>query len=740
MEYIWCMDSLNRERLPDDHLLPNPTNDIKIKTQLSVNRMAVTAIELASLELPRVQRLIEREWSRLYMFDGFPMQSSFNNLLQIDDGVNQYDAKIPYLLLPVSISTNGMECTVTSRIPHLLAESLPVWKICAQSVQLIGLPEIIEIESYGTATTFTFTFTLNSAPAWTNTSATLYYAPLPSPEFIALLLSKSLNASFQTVHPGMSPAFTVGFDLTQSRLFIGLTEAALKIPALKNAKIIGDGGALSLTSLLGFSPYQPLFNNKQNRAMAAAVPYGTKFIELDEGDYSSTELTTEIQYASNSTYLKPPAITLTKSTDIPLHVYYLSIGTDTGSVIRVSVPSGMYTPMTLAITLTELLSAAWPTGQVTVLWNLAEEVYVFLSQNNTLFSLEFDVQQTNIARNLGFNQFRYACAAEYKSSFYVNPQTLNLCGTTLYGNTICQVEDDLCATKITFYISNPNPLPVTGTIIQQVGTSLRVTNLQQAHGFQEYEIAQIGIGSRTYCLPVTSVLSGTEFIANFGDNTLPTYESGVTSSSYSNDFEVTVTLDTNISISIDNTVLLVYEDVVYIGTVMTVNGLLVTIDTTPNRVLGILLQITVPITVQHIAPPTRSFFLSQNNEYAIKPSILGFGESDLLWTGRTVVQTPFTYRLQASTYILLEMIQPVGSARIEHRYKNDNKTTILGKIITLNNPYLDRFFPMKATFYNGIRLEHCHFRLLNPDHTLYKLHGHHWQATFRLYTSDRQIS
>jgi hypothetical protein len=142
------------------------------------------------------------------------------------------------------------------------------------------------------------------------------------------------------------------------------------------------------------------------------------------------------------------------------------------------------------------------------------------------------------------------------------------------------------------------------------------------------------------------------------------------------------------------------------------------------------------VSAQFPSGPTTSVFLSLNNDFALKPSIIGFGQYDLMWAGRSSLQSPFTYRLQASTYVLLEMVHPHGNTHIEHRNGGDNRTTILGKIVTLKDPFLDRFYPMKASFFTGIRLDYFQFRLLNPDHSLYKLHGHDWQATFRLHAVD----
>lgn len=145
--------------------------------------------------------------------------------------------------------------------------------------------------------------------------------------------------------------------------------------------------------------------------------------------------------------------------------------------------------------------------------------------------------------------------------------------------------------------------------------------------------------------------------------------------------------------------------------------------------------------IRIVAQPSMSLFTSPNNVQIVKPNILGFGTRDILWRGPgTHICGPFAFRMIPYTYVLLEMVSPVGSARIEHRYRSDHKTTILAKILLSFEPELERFFPMRATFFGGARLTQFHFRILNPDHTLYQLHGQPWRATFRLYAEQNPQS
>lgn len=774
MDYVWCMDTRNRIRTRDEYLLPNPTNDVKIKPQLSVNRLTVDAIELATLELPRVQRLIEPEWSRLYTYNGFPLFKNLGNTLHIRDCCYKYTAQIPYVLNNIEFidQTDPSAPIFTTSSPHLLGKCLSCWD-WGQDVQLVGLPVPVTVQTPVILSDTSFQITGLSPINWipnpfTSTFGSLYYPQLPSPKYMSVVLAKGLNTSFteQTSIVLACPVFQVIFDQDQSRFCIGINGAAIRTPEIDFLRdaVLTVTGAGSLGSLLGFTPCNHALCGKTDDdflACASYPPYGTSYIELHAGNYASRQITKEIEKAHNTTYFKPAAVDLTKST--PSAQYMLTIGTDKGTIVTVAVPPGMYTPQALTITLSELLLTGWPDGQIEVTYEVTDHVYIFNSLSGKIFTLIFDdVALTNIAKQLGFQSFRYGSDTSYESDDprITNQEFFTACPiqglAARYNQTICQVDDDINAHKLSFYSRSPAPLPITGTTVDiegVVNNLLRVTNPEQAHGFQVNDVTRLTVTGETFDIVVIEVVSGTEFIADFGtnvlpDNSIPTDSKTITPGSDS----TIITIDSgNAEHNFvgGDMILFACEDIVYVGVITNVTGADTVIDFSPNDIpvsctgtvtapKGISLQ--GPITVEHVVMPTVSMFTSGNNPCSIKPLILGFGPRDVLWNGNMVTTSPFVYRLQASTYILLEMVYPCnGSAHIEHRFGDDNRTTILGKIVTLTDPFLDRFYPMKATFYTGMKLDYLQFRLLNPDHTLYKLHGHDWQATFRLYTPEKLL-
>ena len=90
-EFVWCPNSVNRD--PD--FIPvdpnNPTNDIKLPANLSINRLSTKSLELATFEIPRTQSLIEQPWSVLSFSNDIRIQnSSATDLYFISIQTNDY--------------------------------------------------------------------------------------------------------------------------------------------------------------------------------------------------------------------------------------------------------------------------------------------------------------------------------------------------------------------------------------------------------------------------------------------------------------------------------------------------------------------------------------------------------------------------------------------------------------------------------------------------------------------------
>ena len=535
-----------------------------------------------------------------------------------------------------------------------------------------------------------------------------------------------------------------------------MTNAAGQVPAIDFVQdaVVVVHGFDSLGHLLGFAQSNHALFGRQGQAgaVAADAPLGTHCVALSAGNYEASQLVQEVERVMNCTYFE---------IEDSASSHRLSIMNDIGVVVAVVVPPGMYTPQTLAVTLTELLARAWPAGELEVTYDSCEYLYAFDSRVEKVFSLLFDDPTlTTVADQLGFQPFRYGSDTYYEAT----DQRGCLGGFSSrcsaadpmirFPNTILQMIDEQKASRFNLYFCGPPPLPVVTTTIAVEwpdGILIRVSNPTQAHGFQVNDIARMRVMGEVFDLVVADVVSGTEFLASLGSITLPVMDLALTGYmiSHVRDFQV-IRIDlVAIPYGVGEWIFLLCDGETYVCKITEVTSGYVELDLTPETIpsacLGVVgqqpgLSIRGTVQIEHVGVPSVSLLMGLGNPCQIKPMLLGFGPVDMLWNGPGCIRAPFVYRLQTSEYILLEMTYPAqGSARIEHRAGDDNRTTILGKIITLTDPHLDRFYPMMATFYAGTRLEYFEFRLLNPDHSLYQLHGHDWQATFRLHASEQLL-
>ena len=86
--------------------------------------------------------------------------------------------------------------------------------------------------------------------------------------------------------------------------------------------------------------------------------------------------------------------------------------------------------------------------------------------------------------------------------------------------------------------------------------------------------------------------------------------------------------------------------------------------------------------------------------------------------------------VRGPTYVMMQIVDPTGSAQCEHISADGNSSGYIGKCVflslfrTLNEhaPRIFKFFPNR-------RVTEIHVRLLNPDGTLYQMYGLPWSAT-----------
>lgn len=86
--------------------------------------------------------------------------------------------------------------------------------------------------------------------------------------------------------------------------------------------------------------------------------------------------------------------------------------------------------------------------------------------------------------------------------------------------------------------------------------------------------------------------------------------------------------------------------------------------------------------------------------------------------------------IRGPTYVMMQILDPIGSAQCEHMSEEGNLSGYIGKCVFMSLfRTLDEHAPRVFKFFPNRRVNEIHVRLLNPDGTLYNLQGMHWSAT-----------
>ena len=112
--------------------------------------------------------------------------------------------------------------------------------------------------------------------------------------------------------------------------------------------------------------------------------------------------------------------------------------------------------------------------------------------------------------------------------------------------------------------------------------------------------------------------------------------------------------------------------------------------------------------------------------------VLGFsrGANHLAPTEERLHLAPKRWCLDGPSYLLLEADVPHSSASNVHSYERSTRSEILAVLPLYHTGYkLERGAPMSKLCTGPVVLSSISFRLLNPDHSLYRLHGREWALT-----------
>jgi len=705
-EYTYAFDSFDNisPKEADD---PNPTNDITIKVQMTTNRVAVKAIELATVEMPAPQNLIEDQWSRLYFSFGIPLNSLNPNprTFTITTDTDTFSVVLPPVNNPI-IALDDSDPTTpvfTTQVPHLLTSAAPLWNF-GDVVQVVAAAAqvVLTNPTGGLLATVTVisetTFSVSGFPPATiwkpnplaTTFGSLFYPTIPSFDFMALLLQTLMHQSVGAVvglnySPGIyciqyddkKGAFCVQID---PRYRDSLPE---RFVSSKIAVTVG-----SLANLLGYLPANiPLikYDRKQcgddfRCASEEAVfiqncsrpgeILGLCDIKVTPGKYPTTDsIIQELNFQSNRFYFDPGTAPYTLVLSDAL----------VGTSYTITIPTGLYTPMSLATTLTELIQTAWAGSDIAVSYLTLENnanQFMFTSPSGILFNLDFgNMATSNAGFKLGYTFTNFRGYSTYTSNV---PFEYHDCNSEHFNGCIFAF-GLLAGTADRMFISAnpPPPLPDDGTTLATItGANLDELTITStlAHGFQIGDLATVTVSGVTYTLPVTAVPSGTRVVLDIG--------------------------------------------------ALDLGGLV------PNT----------SIALAHVMPCKLSLMFAPRCSNNFMFRVLGFPACDVMWTQAFsgTYLGPYAIDTNSRSYVLVQIPEPSGgSARFEHtNVTGHNQTNIIGKVVLLLNPVraLDRYYPMTLFYFSKTILTQLRIRILNPDGSLYQLHGASWSGTLRLYT------
>ena len=356
-------------------------------------------------------------------------------------------------------------------------------------------------------------------------------------------------------------------------------------------------------------------------------------------------------------------------------------------------PQGFYTPFMLANYISEMMTLADEKIVYIVEYDPRTGKYTIMSEGGESFGLEFDLGTAGeIPSALGFDRISYSGQSLYTSSKAVRVPTYPIAGYIdtnsgtnpngpfRTGSNVYQIQNDGQRKK--YVISAVKPRPIAVRVVQKSGNQLRFSSdLDEdgpttAHGFQVGDVVSVCEGAteiepveRKFKFPVTQVVNAFEFVAHAGSASMQIAE-GTTFASATFDAQTMFNL--------------------YFGNDK---------GAIPN---------------------------------GLKNEFMGFPADTILWDpespGRFI--SPHVYSLDPPKHLLLQIEGVGASSTTSHDYKGHTLTKLLGKTV-LYPPY--RIERMQELFMDlqGIQgVGRLRIRILNPDHTLYEMHGAEWSGTF----------
>ncbi len=690
--YTSYIDSNDRERDGPDP--ENPTNDIVIPVNLQQPRARVEQLYLGSLEIRDFsQYSVERSRANLLFDMGFWVSSSGSREFEVRVDHSTFSFPIPLLMNNI-IAVSGAATTtptLTCQFEHALYLA-SFWEDGKGNIELLGTEvQPFPILDFTIVDDFSFTVELSAPIAWVSAGhsfGTLYFSPIANPVTLASMLTFAfreepvLKGRLSLIYDPLgglfelkdsdapeckNPENRLGLETCCPGTLPAFPSGCFK-PKWRILEIVIKSSQ-DLASLLGFG-----FSNVLVDCNTIKANFGFRNVTelvVPTGNYTTSTFGSALRTSFNPFFFDSLC---------GLAAPIVLVFTNLLGCVTAPIPFGQYTPITLALEVQTAMNLADPTGSYSVEWVSEEN-----NKNNTIvghfefeetnfkpFGLEFNVNAAttfSLVTALGFDHVNYRGLSSYQGNRVTLPSLGPCTSDSKFVSTDLQITFDGGSLRYQFALDPPRIANVISFTATGGGFADIVTT--QASGLQVDD-----------AVIVDAVILGVHVLFSFRVTHV------------SSAFLFTVDLGSAAS--------------VLTATSWTVS-------------------LSGPLWIN-------MYFAERAGRRQLLPRYLGFKTGGPAMVDRffsSFFSSQFEVSLSPFTCLYLMVVSPVGAT---HNSKEDEKGGVLfplAKINTSHNTiHLERMLPFNQ-FFNAFpqMIPSMHFLLINPDGSVFDLHGLNWTAS-----------
>lgn len=704
-EFTWCVESANADfscKNPE-----NPTNNVDIHTRMPRVRTPVAQVYLGSVEFPMSQLLIEKLWNTLYYDTGLRLivntiQDLCSREFTVIVNGNPVTAILPILFNPiVDIDLTDPTAPIfTTLFDHAL--DLRGQYNWGQPIQLVSTPLIDPALINLTATNPNLTiisntqFQISNAPvvAYPNPGGIYGYVhapPITSPQYLAQIVQAALNL----VAPG---EFSVTYNIETGRFTFQFILTSVSTCVTNPPIQTGDTVFIHIPSnnclafLMGFGcgtvpvPTPPPLDDCKINDICKTYQLEGGFgyqcfsqISLNPANYGPDSFTSQLYLQWNRFYFDGGCDN--NPANRPIFVF----STTDGTCVQFPIEFGQYTPDTFAEFLATQMNLADPLlNNYTVTWNMNTGKFCFEINGgvgNATFGLEFNnINNTFNPAIIGFDAISYRGRLLYCSKNDFHVPTSNCCGESVRYSSLVFTPTIMPSQGKICITVNPPRCVSSASLTDLGGGVVQITSLVPliAHGLQPEDLVNVrdSATGNIFGLRVIEVVDAFTIRAEVGSVTAFIGAAALPVSMCMGD--------------------------------MAVASLLWADRQRPNL---------------------------------LKPQFMGFEYKDVLFSPGMPPPfvSPYAYCLDPPTHVLLVITEPNGATHTNHAWGQNNIPNIFAKLSLYPAFRFERSTPMIMYIPQVYQITKMHFLWLNPDHSLYCLHGKHWGLTLNFVVQESQL-